>query len=559
MRIALAQINTTAGDIPGNADRIRAAWSWAREETADLLVVPELAILGYPPRDLLLRESVIAAAERTLRDLARDHRAAPPAVIGTVARNPRSAGPGIVNAAAFLRAGRVETVYAKRLLPTYDVFDERRYFAPGEASCIVEVAGRRVGLLVCEDLWVRDEVRGRRLYDADPPGDLAAEGIDLAVCISASPFHAEKDAHRSALFAAEARRMGAPLVSVNLVGGNDDVLFDGRSRVFDAQGVTRVRLAGFREDRRIVCIDDGGGVREEGGTEGGATRAPAGDRVETLRAALRMGLQDYGRKTGMQTALVGLSGGVDSAVVACLATEAFGPEGVLAVAMPGPFTAPMSGEDARAIARALGIKLLDVSIQAPYAGFLEALAPCLGERAFGITEENLQARSRGTILMALSNALGHLVLTTGNKSEVAVGYCTLYGDMNGGLAVLSDVWKTQVYDLARLYAARGWLPQRVIDRPPSAELAPNQRDSDSLPPYEVLDRILEARIERGASLREITASGEDPTITERILKLVERNEYKRRQMAPGLKVSPTAFGVGWRMPIARPIDLSGEA
>ncbi len=553
MRVALAQLNTTAGDVPGNAGRIREAWAWAREEGADLLVVPELALLGYPPRDLLLRESVITAAEKALEALAREHAEGPAAIVGTVARNPRGAGPGIVNGAALLRGGHVETVYAKRLLPTYDVFDERRYFAPGDAPCVVEVAGRRVGLLICEDLWVRDLVRGRHLYEADPPGDLREEGIDVAVCISASPYHADKDAHRTQLFAAEARRMGVPLVTVNLVGGNDDVLFDGRSRVFDAQGADAIHLRGFVADRRIIEIDADGAVLDAG--------PPAAqlDEPDELREALLMGLGDYSRKTGLRTALVGLSGGVDSAVVACLAAEAFGPENVLAVAMPGPFTAEMSNEDARAIAEALGIELLEIPILPPYAGFLDALQPHFGERSFDVTEENLQARSRGTILMALSNKLGYLVLTTGNKSEVAVGYCTLYGDMNGGLAVISDVWKTQVYELARLYAARGWMPERVIDRPPSAELAPDQKDSDSLPPYATLDRILEARIERGASLHEIVAGGEDPEVTERILKLVERNEYKRRQMAPGLKVSPTAFGVGWRMPIARPVDLSGEA
>ncbi len=556
MRVALAQINTTAGDVPGNAAALREAWSWARSEGVDLLVVPELALVGYPPRDLLLRESVIRAAERALEELAAAWADGPAAVIGTVGRNPRAVGPGIVNAAAFLEGGRVAATYAKRLLPTYDVFDERRYFAEGDRTCVVEVAGRRVGLLVCEDLWVRDLVRGRHLYDADPPADLAAAGIDVAVCISASPYHGDKDGHRRSLFGEEARRMGVPLVAVNLVGGNDDVLFDGRSRVFDAQGEEHVRLGAFREDRRVVSIAADGGITAEGeGAPIGADR----DSDEELREALVMGLGDYSRKTKLRKALVGLSGGIDSAVVACLAAEAFGPENVLTVAMPGPFTASMSNEDAAAIAQALGVEFLEIPIRQPYEGFLEVLDPHFGERDFGVTEENLQARSRGTILMAISNRLGHLVLTTGNKSEVAVGYCTLYGDMNGGLAVISDVWKMRVYELARLYARRGWIPERVITRPPSAELAPDQKDSDSLPPYEVLDRILEARIERGASLHEIVASGEDAQLAERVLKLVERNEYKRRQMAPGLKVSPTAFGVGWRMPIARPVDLSGEA
>ncbi len=551
MRIALAQLDTTAGDVAGNRTAIAAAWDEAARGGADLLVVPELALLGYPPRDLLLRDSVIRAAEQALEDLAVAFAHAPPAIIGTVARNPRPTGPGIINAAAFLRGGRIETIYAKRLLPTYDVFDERRYFAPGDAPCIVEHGGLRIGLLVCEDLWVRDLVRGRHLYDADPPADLKAAGVDLVVSISASPYHGGKDATRSALFAGEAKRMGVPLVAVNQVGGNDDVLFDGRSRVYDAEGRVCTALPAFEPAFRILEIGADGCAAEP--------PEPAPEPTEELRRALVMGLAGYSRKTGMRKALVGLSGGVDSAVVACLAAEAFGPEHVLTVAMPGPFTSDASNEDAASIAAALGVEHITIPILPPYGGFLEVLQPHFGERAFDVTEENLQARARGTILMALSNKFGHLVLTTGNKSELAVGYCTLYGDMNGGLAVISDVWKTQVYDLARLYAARGWMPMRVIERPPSAELAPDQKDSDSLPPYAVLDRILEARIERGASLHELIAAGEDPDLAERVLKMVERNEYKRRQMAPGLKVTPTAFGVGWRMPIARPVDLSGEA
>jgi NAD+ synthase (glutamine-hydrolysing) len=551
VRIALAQINTTAGDIAGNARRIRAAWERARTGGAELVVFPELAVLGYPPRDLLLREGVIRAAEQATATLARDFRSGPPAVLGTVARNPSEIGPGIVNAAAFLRDGEIESVYAKRLLPTYDVFDERRYFAPGHAPAVVELGGLRIGLLVCEDMWARDLVRGRRLYEADPPGDLAALGVDLVVGISASPYHAGKDAHRSALFAGEARRMGVPLISVQLVGGNDDVLFDGRSRVYDGDGCERLRLAAFEEDERIIDL-----------AKTTCAKAPppaAEDSTEDLRRALVMGLRDYAEKTSLRTALVGLSGGVDSAVVACLAADALGAEALLGVAMPGPYTAEMSNEDARTMAQAIGLRLLEIPASPPYEAFTEVLEPAFEGRAPDVTEENLQARVRGVILMALSNKLGHLVLTTGNKSEIAVGYCTLYGDMNGGLAVISDVWKTRVYDLARQYAARGWIPQRVIDRPPSAELAPDQEDADSLPPYPVLDAILEQRIEQGASLREIVAGGADAAVAERVLRMVDRNEYKRRQMAPGLKVSPTAFGVGWRMPIARPVDLSGEA
>jgi NAD+ synthetase len=339
-------------------------------------------------------------------------------------------------------------------------------------------------------------------------------------------------------------------VAVNLVGGNDDVLFDGRSRVFDAKGRERARLAAFEAEVRVLDLD-----------ETLASPPPPPETLEPpeeLRRALVMGIADYARKTRMREAIVGLSGGVDSAVVACLAADALGAERVLCVAMPGPFTAPMSGEDARALCAANGMRCEEVPIGAVYESLRDALRPLFGDRPFDTTEENLQARARGTVLMAISNKFGHLVLATGNKSEFSVGYCTLYGDMNGGLAVISDVWKTRVYDLARLYAAQGRIPERVLRRPPSAELRPDQTDQDTLPPYETLDRILRARVERGASLAEIVAAGEDPAVAERVLRMVDRAEYKRRQMAPGLKVTPIAFGVGWRMPIARPVDLSGE-
>jgi len=549
VRIALAQIDTTAGDVPGNVERIRAAWRRAHEEGADLFVAPELAVIGYPPRDLLLRPSVVRAAERATRALAASFRGGPPAVVGTVLPNERDVGRPLVNAAVLLRDGRVEAAYAKRLLPTYDVFDEHRYFEPGEGPVVVEVAGKRVGLLICEDLWVSDLVRGRHLYAADPPADLAAAGVDVVVAIAASPFHQGKDAHRRALFAREARRMGVPLVVVQQVGGNDDVLFDGRSRAFDGRGRDLLRMAEFEEDLRVLDLEKAEPLEEE----------PAPDRAVQIRRALVMGIRDYFRKTGFTHAVVGLSGGVDSGVTACLAAEALGSEHVLCVGMPGPFSAAISLEDAREQASRLGVEFLSLPIAAPYEALCDLLAPRFGDRPFDVTEENLQARVRGILLMALSNKLGPLVLATGNKSEFAVGYCTLYGDMNGGLAVLSDVWKTQVYELAHLYLAERKIPQRVIDRPPSAELRPDQKDADSLPPYDVLDRILRLRVEEGASLAEIVAAGEDPATVERVLRMVEASEYKRRQMAPGLKVTPTAFGVGWRMPIARPIDLRSEA
>lgn len=550
MRIALAQIDTTAGDVPGNVRRIRSAWERARAQGADLVVLPELAVVGYPPRDLLLREGVVRAALEATAALAHDTAGGPPLIVGTLGRNPGPTGPALINAAAFLRGGQVEAVYAKRLLPTYDVFDERRYFAPGTVPVRVTLDGRRLGLLVCEDLWSADTVNGRQLYDADPPGDLARLGVDLLVGISASPYHGGKDAHRRALFAGEARRVGVPLLSVNLVGGNDDVLFDGRSRLLDRHGRERLRLASFEEDLRVADLE---------AALAGPVEAPeALEPAEELRRALVMGLRGYARKTGFTRALIGLSGGVDSAVTACLAAEALGPENVLGVSMPSRYTAAMSREDAAELARRLGIGFTEISIEPPFQALLAALAPAFEGRGPDVTEENLQARIRGAILMALSNKHGHLLLATGNKSEVSVGYCTLYGDTNGGLAILSDVWKTSVYGIARRYEQEGRLPLRSITRPPSAELRENQQDTDSLPPYEVLDRILRLRVEQGLTLHEIAASGEDRATTERVLRLVEKSEYKRRQMAPGLKVTPLAFGAGWRMPIARPVDLSGE-
>lgn len=554
MRIALAQLNTTAGDVAGNAARIAEAWKRAAGEGAELLVVPELAIVGYPPRDLLLRDSVVTAAEEALASLADRFRDGPPAVIGTIARNPAATGRGLLNVAVLVHEGRVVAQYAKRLLPTYDVFDEQRYFAPGDRPCVVYLGPeRRLGLLVCEDLWSEDLVHGRRLYDVDPPDELRRAGLDIAISLSASPYHGGKDTHRRDLFANEARQMGVPLVAVNQVGGNDDVLFDGRSRVFDGDGRVLARLASFREDFRVVDVETALARDPAPGPE------TAHELAEETRRALVMGIRDYCRKTGFRKALIGISGGVDSAVTASLAADALGPRQVLGVSMPGPFTSTLSREEAAGLARNLGIEFAEIDINGMVDAARTALDPHFEGKPEDVTEENLQARMRGTALMALSNKHGHLVLSTGNKSEVAVGYCTLYGDMNGGLAVLSDVWKTRVYDIARLYEAAGAIPTRTIERPPSAELAPDQTDQDSLPPYEVLDRILHLRVERGLGLREIIAqTQQDGALVERILRLVEKNEYKRRQMPPGLKVSPCAFGVGWRMPIASPIDLSGE-
>ncbi len=553
MRIALAQLDPTPGDIPGNVELIAEAWQRAARDGADLLVVPELAVVGYPPRDLLLRSGVLRAAEAATEALAARFADGPPAILGTLAANTSGRGRGLFNAAVYVEGGRIAYTYAKRLLPTYDVFDEARYFARGETPGVIQLpGGARVGLLICEDLWIEDRVRGRKLYRADPPGDLLTADLDLVVGISASPYHGGKDAHRATLFAEQAGRLAVPLVSVNQVGGNDDVLFDGRSRVFDGRGREVARLAAFETDYRVVDLAEGEPIEPAVEPDTPAARA------HEIRRALVMGVKDYAQKTGFRRALLGLSGGVDSAVTACIAADALGGDNILGVSMPGPFTSDASREDGRDLATRLGVTFKEIPIQASYEATLAELTPHFEGKPFGVAEENLQARLRGVVLMALSNKHGHLVLTTGNKSEVAVGYCTLYGDMNGGLAVLSDVWKTTVYDIARLYLAEGRIPERTVTRAPSAELRENQTDQDSLPPYEDLDRLLKLRIELGLSLGEIVARGEDAETAEHILKLIERNEYKRWQMAPGLRVTPIAFGVGWRMPIARPIDLSGE-
>ncbi|MFO0934862.1 MAG: NAD+ synthase [Planctomycetota bacterium] len=548
MKIALAQINTTAGDVAGNTARIRAAAERGRAAGVDLVLLPELAVLGYPPRDLLLRDGVVRAAEAAVAGLARDLAGCPPTLVGTAVRNPASTGRALFNAAVLLRGGRVDKVYAKRLLPTYDVFDEARYFASGDRPVVIDVGGRRVGLSICEDVWAQDLVDGRRLYDVDPLGDLVRAGAEIVVNLTASPWHLGKDEHRRRVFSDAAKRIRRPIVACHLVGGNDDVLFDGRSAAYDAEGRLVARLASFEEDFAVVELPGAPPIA-----------VPPRDEVDILRRALVLGIRDYAAKTGFRTAVLGLSGGIDSAVTACLAAEALGPGAVHAVAMPGPFSSPASEADARALAERAGLPYHVVPIGPAYDAFRASLAPHFGGKPFDTTEENLQARARGTVLMALSNKHGHLVLTTGNKSELAVGYCTLYGDMCGGLAVIADVWKTQVYRLAAtLNRERELIPPFTISRPPSAELRPNQTDQDSLPPYEVLDRILRARVERGVSLEELVAAGEDRAVATKVLRLVERSEYKRRQMAPGLKVSPLAFGIGWRMPIARPTDLSGE-
>ncbi|MFG0330182.1 MAG: NAD+ synthase [Phycisphaerales bacterium] len=550
MRIALAQINTTVGDIEGNRRLILGAVREARDAGASVVLLPELAVLGYPARDLLLKAHVVERCEEAVARLAEECGDDLLAIVGSPRRNGSPLGHGLCNSAAALRGGGVIAWYDKRLLPTYDVFDEDRYFDPGAAPCVVEHDGRRLGLTICEDLWNVDSLTIRHKYPADIIGDLVEVGADTILNISASPFVVGKPAFRRGLFGGAAQRAGAPLAMANLVGGNDDLIFDGHSLAFDAAGRLIEQGPGFREGLTIVDLD--GSPRDE----------PAPDHdLEDLFEALVLGLRDYTHKCGFREVIIGLSGGIDSAVVATLARAAFGAEQVRGFGMPSRYSSEGSIDDARDLAERLGLRFDLVPIEPAHQAMLDMLEPVFAAtgRPPGVAEENIQARLRGNVLMSISNKLGSLLLTTGNKSEIAVGYCTLYGDMSGGLAVISDVPKMTVYALARwmndhpdrVGVAQAPIPASTISKPPSAELRPDQTDQDSLPPYEILDEIILRYVERLDDAERIAReTGFDATLVESICRMIDRNEYKRRQMPTGLKVTGRAFGSGWRMPIA---------
>jgi NAD+ synthetase len=556
VKIALGQINPTIGDFDGNRRLIEAAVTEAMRGGVELVVFPELALSGYPPNDLLERQGFLAAAQNSLQALAawQGRQAIGAAMPGIIVGFPELLPPDptglpIANAAALLEDGHVTAVRRKSLLPTYDVFDEWRYFAPETAPQVVPFRGRRLALSICEDIWNDGDFWPRRLYRDDPIERLVNAGADLIVNISASPFTLEKRTLRPRMLSATARRWGLPLVFVNQVGGQDDLIFDGASAVFDGQGQ---RIAAGRELATDLVIADI--------TDSRPRPVPGPAPVSLERAALDalvLGTRDYARRCGFTRALLGVSGGIDSALVACIAAEARGPRNVLGVAMPSRYSSPGSVDDARALASALGIEFELVSIEPMYAAYLAALQAPLSQgedspEAADLTNQNLQARVRGAILMAFSNRQGRLLLTTGNKSEVATGYCTLYGDMAGGLAVISDVPKTMVYRLARaVNAQRPLIPESTLTKPPSAELRPDQTDQDSLPPYDVLDAILEAHLERGLDSDALVAAGFDAAVVSDVVRRVRTSEYKRRQMPPGLKITGKAFGPGRRMPIAQ--------
>ena len=540
MRIALAQLNTTVGDFAGNEAKILNAYQRAVQAGAELVVCPELAITGYPPRDLLLKSGFIAGNLAVLDRLAAAT-GRTGLVVGYVDENKKRPGREATNSVALLADGAKVATRAKSLLPTYDVFDEDRYFEPAETNAPVIFGGRQLGLTVCEDCWNDEGFWRDRRYRRNPAADLVQAGAELLINVSASPWHIGKHETREAMLGSLAAKLQRPLFYCNAVGGNDELIFDGASLVFDAAGRVAARGRKFEEDLLLVDSD-----------ALALSPADAATDEEHLHNALVLGLRDYLHKCGFQSAVLGLSGGIDSAVVACLAVAALGAQNVRGVSMPSKFSSQGSLDDARVLAETLGIRYDVVPIQNAHQtleGELRGVFAGCGEDS---TEENLQARLRGVILMALSNKFGSLVLTTGNKSELAVGYCTLYGDMCGGLAVISDVPKTMVYRLAAwINREREIIPRASITKPPSAELRPNQTDQDSLPPYDVLDAILEEYVVKGAAAADIIASGFDAETVRRILRLIDLNEYKRRQAAPGLKVTTKAFGIGRRIPVAQ--------
>jgi len=545
MRIALAQINPTVGDLAGNVDRIVARARAASAAGAGIVAFPELSITGYPPRDLVEKPSFIEASEASLARLARETASLKVAIIcGYVAHTHAETGKHAFNSAAVIDRGDVIFKQSKMLLPTYDVFDEGRYFRPSERESLFMLGKVPVALTICEDAWNDRQFWKQRLYQRDPVEELFAAGGQVLISINASPYNMGKRAVRREIFSSMARRYAKPVIYVNQVGGNDQLVFDGSSFALNAQGQVIASACSFAEDLVICDLDTGAGDIHENYS----------DECEASYEALVLGTRDYIRKCGFSRVLIGLSGGIDSSLVAAIAVEAVGAENVTGIGMPGPYSSEHSLKDAQEMAANLGIRFEVIPINGVYERFLEELAPVFAGRAPDVTEENLQSRLRGVTLMALSNKTGALVLTTGNKSELAVGYCTLYGDMCGGLAVISDVPKTLVYELSRLANKRlhNAIPENVFTKAPSAELRPDQKDTDSLPPYDVLDPILEAYIEQYMAPGQIADSLNLPLeMVKNIVNKVDRNEYKRQQAAPGLKVTTKAFGIGRRMPIAQ--------
>ena len=580
MKIAIAQLNPTIGDLVGNSQKILQVAHQVADQGVELLLTPELSLCGYPPRDLLLNPSFIQAMATQLAKLATELPPQMRVLVGTVQPNPdtiANGGKPLFNSVACLFGGKIQEFFYKRLLPTYDVFDEDRYFAPGEATGVLQIPcdsigvtkkdrSIEIGVTICEDLWNDEEFWGRRSYAVNPIAELGMMEVDLVINLSASPYCVGKQKIREAMLSHSTKRHQQAIIYLNQVGGNDDLIFDGGSFTCDRTGAVIYRAATFSTEVAILEFDpqsqnltalrktSGTSLRETSVTSSGNSLTPlVMSAPEEIWHALVLGVKDYAHKCGFQQVVLGLSGGVDSALVAAIATASLGAENVLGVLMPSPYSSDHSVSDALELAQNLGIKTQTLPIKELMAGYDRTLEDLFTGTNFGIAEENIQSRIRGNLLMAIANKFGYLLLSTGNKSEMAVGYCTLYGDMNGGLAVIADVPKTQVYAICH------WLneshpqikiPQQILTKAPSAELKPGQVDQDSLPEYEVLDDILDRFICQHQSLEEIVAAGFSPQIVNQVIKLVTRAEFKRRQAPPGLKITDRAFGTGWRMPIA---------
>jgi NAD+ synthetase len=547
VKIALAQINPTVGDFTGNLEKIVAASRRAAALGARLTVFSELVLCGYPPADFLEKPSFLTRCRAAVDELAAaSHELSTAVLAGVALPAPPESGKPAVNAAVLLNGGRLLLEQRKRLLPFYDVFDEQRYFAPSRPQQVVELDGLRLAVTICEDAWNDKSFWSRRFYAADPIEELMSQQPGVLINLSSSPFWHGKRAIRRQMLAAIARRNGVPLLLVNQVGGNDSLIFDGSSLALDARGELIAQAASFEED--LVLVDP---------FDSPVLPDPQEDDTEAAYRALVLGTRDYVRKCGFRKVLVALSGGIDSALVACIAADALGAENVLAIGMPSPYSSAGSIDDSRRLAANLGIRFEVIGISGLFAEFTRALEPLFAGTTPDITEENIQPRIRGTLLMALSNKFSALVLTTGNKSEMAVGYCTLYGDMVGALAVIGDLVKTRVYQVCRWLNRGGEvIPAAILEKPPSAELRPDQKDTDSLPPYEILDPILEAYVERYETPEQIAqANGFALELVQQVVRLVERSEYKRQQAAPVLKVTSKSFGMGRRFPIAVKVEV----
>jgi len=571
LKIAIAQLNPTIGDISDNAKQIIAAAEVAAKQNVRLLLTPELSLCGYPPRDLLLYPGFVESIARQLKTIAQQLPKDIAVLVGTVENNPQATSKGqkpLFNSMALLDGGKIQQIFHKRLLPTYDVFDEDRYFEPGYQANWFNISSTntgekyqekciKIGVTICEDLWNDEQFWGKRNYEVNPIEELAQLGVDVIINLSASPYSVGKQKVREAMLHHAAISYQKPILYANQVGGNDDLVFDGNSVAFNNAGEVISRAKGFESDLVVVEFEQLRANFSPSYQTSPSILSREGSNIgieeqnQEIFAALTLGVRDYARKCGFTKAVLGLSGGIDSALVATIASKALGSENVLGVLMPSPYSSDHSISDAVDLVNNLGINSQQLPIASAMQAYDQILEPMFAGTEFGIAEENIQSRIRGNLLMAIANKFGYLLLSTGNKSEMAVGYCTLYGDMNGGLAVIADVPKTRVFELCRwLNREQEVIPVNIINKPPSAELKPGQKDEDSLPPYEILDDILERIVCLHQSESVIVKAGHDATIVAKVMKLVARAEFKRRQAPPGIKITDRAFGTGWRMPIA---------